>query len=146
MKLYSLLFSLLCLSVYSQSTGKEKIDQAILKYYEMDRENIHLHCNKTTYLTNETIWFKGYIIEKKESKLNFQTTNVFVRLLDNQNTEISNQLFYAANGIVEGKIKINESLPSGDYFLQTYTNYMNNFLKMKLQFKKLKLLTFKIKV
>lgn len=140
MKLYALLFSFLCLSTYSQSNGKEKIDQAILKYYEMDRENIHLHCNKTTYLTNETIWFKGYIIEKKESKLNFQTTNVFVRLLDNQNTEISNQLFYAANGVVEGKIKINESLPSGDYFLQTYTNYMNNFFENESTIQKIKII------
>ncbi|MQP25483.1 hypothetical protein GFJ94_10440 [Flavobacterium sp. LMO8] len=106
----------------------------------MDRENIHLHCNKTTYLTNETIWFKGYIIEKKESKLNFQTTNVFVRLVDNQNTEISNQLFYTANGIVEGKIKINENLPSGDYFLQTYTNYMNNFFENEATNQKIKII------
>ncbi|MCW1147317.1 hypothetical protein [Flavobacterium lacisediminis] len=93
----------------------------------MDRENVHLHFNKSTYLSNETIWFKGYIIEKKESKLNFQTTNVFVRLLDSNKTEISNQLFFASNGTIIGQIKISENLPSGDYFVHTYTNYMNNF-------------------
>lgn len=127
MRLYSLLLTLLCLNLFSQNSNKEKIDQSILKYYEMDRENVHLHFNKTVYLSNETIWFKGYIIEKKESKLNFQTTNVFVRLLDSNKTEILNQLFFAANGTIIGQIKINQNIPSGDYFVQTYTNYMNNF-------------------
>jgi hypothetical protein len=140
MKFYAFLLSLFSLTVFSQYNGKEKIDQAVLKYYEMDRENIHFHFNKTTYLSNETIWFKGYVIEKKESKLNFQTTNVFVRLLDDKNTEISNQLFFASNGTVIGQIKINESLPSGDYYIHTYTNYMNNFFENESTVQKIKII------
>lgn len=146
MKLCSLLLALMCLNVYSQYNGKEKIDQAVLKYYEMDRENIYLHFNKTTYLSNETIWFKGYVIEKKESKLNFQTTNVFVRILDNKNTEVSKQLFYASNGTVIGQIKINESLPSGDYFIHTYTNYMNNFVENESTVQKIKIINIQDKI
>ncbi|MFN7043784.1 MAG: hypothetical protein ACK4M1_01195 [Flavobacterium sp.] len=145
MKFYAFLLSLFSLTVFSQNNGKDKIDQAILKYYEMDRENIHLHFNKTTYLSNETIWFKGYVIEKKESKLNFQTTNVFVRLVDDKNTEISNQLFFASNGTVIGQIKITESLPSGDYYIHTYTNYMNNFLENESTVQKIKIINIRDK-
>jgi len=119
-----LLFSL---QLFSQNLGKNQIDEALINYFKLDRENIYLHLNKSTYLSNETIWFKGYIIEKKESKLNFETTNVYVSLLDENNLEISNQLFYASNGVILGQIKINESLPSGNYYIHIYTNYMNNF-------------------
>lgn len=114
-------------SVFSQNLGNTKIDESLINYFKLDRENIYLHLNKSTYLSNETIWFKGYIIEKKESKLNFETTNVYISLLDENNLEISNQLFYASNGVVLGQIKINKSLPSGKYYIHIYTNYMNNF-------------------
>ena len=67
------------------------LDEKLINYFKLDRENIHLHLNKTIYSTNETVWFKGYIIEKKESKLNFLTTNVHVRLLDSNKKEIFEQ-------------------------------------------------------
>ena len=83
-----------CLQLFSQNLDKNKIDETLINYYKLDRENIFLHLNKSVYLTNETIWFKGYIIEKKESKLNFETTNVYVSILDENNLEISNRGFY----------------------------------------------------
>lgn len=122
-------FVFITLNAWSQNPNfsNQKIEQHLSDYYELDRENIHLHLNKTVFLSNETIWFKGYIIEKKESKLNFQTTNVYVRLLNEYKQELVNQLFYATNGSVLGQLKINETFPSGNYYLHVYTNYMNNF-------------------
>ena len=73
------------------------LDEKLINYFKLDRENIHLHLNKTIYSTNENVWFKGYIIEKKESKLNFLTTNVYVRLLDSNKKEIFNKLCYKWN-------------------------------------------------
>lgn len=126
-KTFLFLISILSSSLFAQISGNTKIDESLINYFKLDRENIYLHLNKSTYLSNEIIWFKGYITEKKESKLNFETTNVYISLLDENNLEITNQLFYAANGVVIGQIKINESLPSGKYYIHIYTNYMNNF-------------------
>ena len=134
------------LQLFSQNLDKNKIDETLINYYKLDRENIFLHLNKSVYLTNETIWFKGYIIEKKESKLNFETTNVYVSILDENNLEISNQLFYASNGVVLGQIKINESLPSGNYYIHVYTNYMNNFKENESTIQPLKIINIQDKV
>ena len=79
-----LIFSFYCIFSFSQATLSEKqqkIASAIASYFKLDRENIHLHLNKTTYLTNEQIWFKGYIIEKK-FKPSLNTSNLFISLTD----------------------------------------------------------------
>ena len=112
---------------FSQTVNKEKIAQSLNNYYQFERENIHLHLNKTTYLSNEIIWFKGYILDKKTNALNIGTTNVYVALYNSEGKEFLNQLFFATNGTVEGQIELNTTLESGIYYLHVYTNYMNNF-------------------
>ncbi|MFY0483432.1 hypothetical protein ACI6PS_12585 [Flavobacterium sp. PLA-1-15] len=105
---------------------KNKIASVLENYFTLEREAIHLHLNKTTFLTKETIWFKGYVINRKDSKP-FFTANVFVLLLDENGKQISEQLVYASNGIFSGKVDLKSNMPSGDYYIQTYTNWMNNF-------------------
>lgn len=122
----SVLFFFVSLCVLSQNINS-KIESSVENFYKLDRENIHLHFNKTTYLNTDIVWFKGYIIEKKESKLNTLTTNVHVRLLDKNNVEIFNKLYYATNGLIEGSFEIENDIPSGEYYVHAYTNYMNNF-------------------
>lgn len=114
-------------SLNSKGQNHEKITNSLVNYFKLDRENIYLHLNKDTYLTNETIWFKGYVLDKRTNKLNPQTTNVYVSLYDSDKKEIKKQLFYASNGTVLGQIKLDNSIASGVYFLHIYTNYMNNF-------------------
>lgn len=144
------LFLLLILPLFFFSNGQElnlkKASEPLMNYFNLDRENIYLHLNKTQYLTNETIFFKGYVLEKKEAKLNFQTTNVYLALLDENNNILSKHLFYAANGVVVGQLKINPNLPSGTYFIHTYTNYMNNFSENESTIQPLKILNIKDKI
>ncbi|ESU29372.1 hypothetical protein FLJC2902T_07690 [Flavobacterium limnosediminis JC2902] len=117
------------LSFSQAETGQssEKTGNALTEYFKLDRENIHLHLNKNVFLTNDEIWFKGYIIEKKSKKPYLPTTNVLIALHDEKGTKIKTCLFYADNGIFEGNIKPDENLSTGTYYLQAYTNYMNNF-------------------
>ncbi|ESU29373.1 hypothetical protein FLJC2902T_07700 [Flavobacterium limnosediminis JC2902] len=105
----------------------DKISDAFTEYFKMDRENIHLHLNKNVFLPKDEIWFKGYIIEKKSKKPYLPTTNVNIALYDEKGTKIKTYLFYADNSIFEGNIKVDENLSTGTYYLQVYTNYMNNF-------------------
>ena len=125
---FLLAFTFLFLTINAQEEDSHKtITKSINDYYSLASENIHIHFNKNTYLTNETIWFKGYIIDKKSNGLNYQTTNVYVRILDKDKNEITNKLFLASNGIIIGQFKLNESYDSGTYYIHTYTNFMNNF-------------------
>jgi hypothetical protein len=92
----------------------------------MDRENIHLHLNKNVYLSNDRIWFKGYIIEKKNRPTQ-NTTNINVNLMNAKGQKIMTQLYFAENGLFNGYLDIPNTIQSGTYFIQAFTNYMNNF-------------------
>ena len=121
-------FVLFFLATSAQEKDNHHIILNSLKdYYSLASENIHLHFNKNNYTTNETIWFKGYIIDKKSNGLNYQTTNVYVRILDKDKNEVTNKLFLANNGIIIGQFKLDNSFNSGQYYIHVYTNFMNNF-------------------
>jgi hypothetical protein len=108
-------------------TKKEVIAKAISDYFFLERENIHVQLNKKTYLTNEQIWFKGYIFHRKKNVPFFTTVNVYVNLLDDTGKVIDTQLLYGNIGSFSGKFNLNKNFKSGKYYLQFYTNWMNNF-------------------
>jgi len=127
--IYLIVATLLFSTGYCQNSSDEnraKITSVFENYFNLEREAIHLHLNKTTFLSNETIWFKGYVINRKNSKP-FFTSNVFVLLLDEKGNQVSEQLVFASNGIFSGKIDLKPNMASGNYYIQTYTNWMNNF-------------------
>lgn len=111
--------------------GNDKLQENITNhfenYFKADREKIHLHLNKTTYLTEESVWFKGYIIEEKLKVPFLKTTNVYVDLFDGNSNKIATQLCYTQNSVLQGYINLPAGLPSGSYYIRVYTNFMNNF-------------------
>ena len=122
---------LLCLSfngVFCQTKTDDNagIETVLNNYFDLEREAIHLHTDKTTFLNNETIWYQGYIINRKTNKPYF-TTNVFVLLFDEKGKQLSEKLVYATNGVFSGKIELNPKMTSGNYHIQVFTNWMNNF-------------------
>ncbi len=126
---------------YSQNnTTNSGVDGVLTDYYELDRENIYLHLNKSTYLTNETVWFKGYVIDKKSKKLNYNTNNVYVNILDKSGNIVKRNLFFCSNGLVFGNIALDNNFTSGYYYLHIYTNYMNNFIEDESTLQKIKIL------
>jgi hypothetical protein len=125
---FLLAFTFLFLTSNAQEQDNHKtITESINDYYSLASENIHLHFNKSVYLTNETVWFKGYVIDKKSNGLNYSTTNVYVSVLDSDKNEVVSKLLLASNGIIIGHLELDESYASGTYFIHTYTNFMNNF-------------------
>ncbi len=114
---------------YSQKNDdeyKSKIATALENYFDLEREAIHLHLDKTSFINNESVWFQGYVMNRKSNKPYF-TTNVYLVLYDENGNQISEKLQYASNGIFFGKIDLGLKLKSGQYYIQAYTNWMNNF-------------------
>jgi len=108
-------------------TKKEVIAKAVTDYFFLERENIHVQFNKKTYITNEDIWFKGYVFHRKKNVPFFTTVNIYVNLLDETGKIIDTQLLYGNIGSFSGKFNLNKNFKSGRYYLQFYTNWMNNF-------------------
>ncbi|RZJ67153.1 MAG: hypothetical protein EOO50_06425 [Flavobacterium sp.] len=111
----------------TNSSNQEKISKALSDYFQLDRENIFLHLNKQTYLSDEKIWFKAYVTEKKTNTPFPSTTNVFVSLTDASGNVLQTKLYYAESSLLTGTMSLPEKLPTGKYNLRVFTNFMNNF-------------------
>ena len=106
--LFSFFFFINSAFLFCQNETDEnitKITTVLDNYFDLEREAIHLHLDKTTFLNNETIWYQGYVINRKTNKPYF-TTNVFVLLFDESGKQLSEKLIYASNGTFAGKITL----------------------------------------
>lgn len=108
---------------------KEKsiLYEKLNNYFNLSRESISIHFNKDTYISDETIWFKGYIMDKSSGSLNLETTNVYISLLDAQKKVLDTKLFLSRFGTISGNWDLDKNLNSGTYYIHVFTNFMNNF-------------------
>lgn len=125
----NLLLLMLLSSINCISQISDPANDAVSKYFQFDRETIYLHLNKNTYLNDETIWFKGYITEKKSSRPYGNTVNVYTQLVDESGKQLQLNLHFAENSTFEGHIDLDKNLSTGTYFIRTYTYFMNNFIE-----------------
>lgn len=113
-------------SAFSQDKA-EVLENSYSSYFNTERETIYLHFNKHTFLLNESIWFKGYIYDKKGNIPFVTTSNIYVTLYDNAGNKVKTNLYYAENGTFSGHFKVSKNLPTGYYFFKAHTNWMKNF-------------------
>ncbi|TRW25223.1 hypothetical protein FMM05_07915 [Flavobacterium zepuense] len=125
----TLLLFLLCsfLQLHAQDAKKDAIAKSLNDYFFLERENIHIQLNKTVFMTNEQIWFKGYVFHRRKNLPFFTTVNIYGALMDETGKILETKLFYGNIGSFSGSFKLNNTFKSGKYYLQFYTNWMNNF-------------------
>ncbi|MCB0382961.1 MAG: hypothetical protein KDD05_06590 [Psychroserpens sp.] len=111
---------------FSQN-NETKIEESYRSYFNAERETIYLHFNKQTFLLNESIWFKGYIYDKKGNIPFVTTSNIYVSLYDKDGNIVKTKLYYAENGTFKGHFKVTKDLASGFYVFKAHTNWMKNF-------------------
>ena len=100
---------------------------AYVDYFNLPRETLFLHTNKTTFLPGEEIWFKAYAYDRKSQLTSKATTNIRLGIFDKDGKQVDQKLFLAKDGFANGSIKIDSSFTSGDYYLRASTNWMRNF-------------------
>ncbi|AWI24614.1 hypothetical protein [Flavobacterium pallidum] len=119
---------LISLLSFSQTDStKQEISSRFTDYFRLYRESIHVQLDKDLFLSDEQIWFKGYVMNRKTKTPFLLTTNVFAVLTDQQGNKMEEQLVFASGGSFSGNIKLGKQYASGNYYLQFYTNWMNNF-------------------
>lgn len=116
-------------SSYSQETDTQKalISKTLEDYFFLERENIHLQLDKSVFISDEDVWFKGYVFHRKEEVPFFTTTNVYAILYDENGNKIQNKLLFSSMGSFSGKFELGDTFKSGNYYIQVFTNWMNNF-------------------
>lgn len=93
------------------------------------REKVFIHTNKTTYFSNENIWFTAYVVEDKDNIPSNFTTNLRVNLLNELGEIMEQKNVFVKNGIGFGDFQLSSNKNSGKFYIQAFTNYMQNFGK-----------------
>lgn len=113
---------IIIIPVYSQN----KLDTAIKALSEKyTQEKIHIVYNKETWVSGETIWFKGYVFSGYETSA--ISTNLYIELINTNKKVVAKRFYPLINGVVDGTIALSDTLSDGVYFIRAYTSLMLNY-------------------
>ena len=90
-------------------------------------EKIFVHTDKSFYLAGELLWFKIY---QADGYLNLPidiSKVSYVEVLSNDKKPVLQAKISMTSGTGSGSFFIPPSMPSGNYLLRAYTNWMKNF-------------------
>jgi len=126
--LFLLVFVFLAKTVCSQvgEVVKDPSD-ALEDYFELPRETVYLHLNKSSYVVGENLWFKGYVYDRFKSLPFNETSNLYVGIYDEKGKQKDKKLFLVKNGTAHGHFVIDSTFNSGEFYIKAATNWMKNF-------------------
>jgi len=122
------LASLLCsLSLAVLPVQPDSIISYFNKILTMPQEKVYLQTDKANYSAGENIWFKGYLVSAINHHENQVWSNyLFVDLVNRADSVVMSRKIRRQNNLFYGNLKIDANLPSGYYYLHSYTNWMLN--------------------
>lgn len=128
MKMKIFIHTLIYLAILNASAQDMFEDKVItpLKNKPLFFEKVFIHTNKTSYFANDNIWFKAYV-GGFDNEPSTTTTRLYVNLVDTNDSIVQNKNVFIYQGAGKGQFSLNNSLKSGKYYIQAYTNYMRNF-------------------
>lgn len=121
------LFCVIGTSFAQKQLKTEPVINSYRTYFELPRESLFLHLNKSTYITGESLWFKGYVYNTQTEKPFVETSNILVGIYDSIGNQVSKKQFISFNGYTRGNIVIDSTFTSGSYYIKATTNWMHNF-------------------
>lgn len=92
-------------------------------------ENIYVHFNTTLLFPAEYLYYKVYCFDLNAKGLSEISKMAYVELIDEDHEVIFKHKVRLQNGAGQGDYFVPVSLPSGNYKLIAYTNWMKNFGK-----------------
>jgi|GEM_PF-2192221 hypothetical protein len=97
------------------------------EFFELPRESIYVHTNKSIFTAEEYLWYKGYAIDRALGGLSNDVRNIQVFVYDSVGSLVDKSMVLANEGIFFNQIKIDSTYRPGRYYFKAMTNYMNNF-------------------
>ena len=89
-------------------------------------ESVYAHCNATTFISGETLFYKIYALNLSQASYSSTSKVGYIELLDETNKSILKQKTALENGSGQGDFFISTSLKTGSYKLVAYTNWTLN--------------------
>jgi hypothetical protein len=110
--------------IYSQHILK---DQEDVKWYKsIHQERIFVHHNTSLLFTGEYLYYKLYCINSSSNNLSKTSKIGYVELIGENGTVVFRHKINLENGLGQGDFFVPTSIPSGNYKLLAYTQWMRN--------------------
>ena len=118
---------LLILSVYTgkaQTIQKNEQDLSIIE--NIPKESIFVHFNTSLLFVGEYLYYKLYCINNSTSLFSDLSKVAYIELVGENKNIVFKQKILLENGLGNGDFFIPSEVPSGNYKLIAYTNWMKN--------------------
>ncbi|MFK7935066.1 MAG: hypothetical protein AB8G22_16260, partial [Saprospiraceae bacterium] len=133
---YTIFFSLFATALFSQmdrfgKTNIAALDQLFEKHYDyvaqVPQEKVYLHLDKPFYSSEETMWFRAYVLEGLSHQPTPWSNILYVDLIAENRGVVATKKIEIENGAAFGEIELGEDVTTGTYLLRAYTSWMRNF-------------------
>ena len=104
------------------------------------QERAYLHTDKPYYYGGEAIWFKGYMNYFVPEMRDSLSRVLYVELINSKRKVVHTRILPIDSGRVSGDILLSDTIPSGEYFLRAYTQWMLNYEPQSIFIKPLPIL------
>lgn len=110
-------------SIFGQATLEKGVS---FSYKDFPQENIFVHFNSSFLVSGENLFYKIYCLNTNTNKLSDLSKIAYVELIDPDKKTIFKHKIILKSGLGEGDFFIKTSIPSGNYKLIAYTQWMRN--------------------
>ena len=104
----------------------QSVNEKLLNCYLSDKQKVYVHTDRNMYVVGDEIYFKAYVFQSIDNKLDTLTKVVYMELRNSKNQRVLSLRSNILNGVTAGKFSIPDSLTSGYYKLRAFTNNMRN--------------------
>ena len=120
----------LLLSPFCHFGQQQQLDSLKTRFQEYREhvvtEKLFIHCDRTSYMTGETLWFKIYVVDGTFHKPIDVSKVGYVELLDREGKAVLQTKVELTHGSGNGSIFIPATLASDYYSVRGYTSAMKN--------------------
>jgi len=90
------------------------------------QEKLHLHTDKTHYVSGENIWFRAYLVNALSHFPEISSRYIYVDLVSPVDTVVARVMIRPTDSLFHGHFPLVEGIAEGSYMLRAYTNFMKN--------------------
>jgi len=128
MKKAYLFFLILQMAAFAMAQGQaiDKKDADTGVFDEIPKENVFVHYNSGVLFSGETLYYKIYCINAERSALSTLSKIAYIELIAADNTFVFKHKIKLASGEGQADFFIPVDVPSGNYKLIGYTQWMKN--------------------
>jgi hypothetical protein len=119
---------LISISQHGQSQDLNPLEEKIYRQIQsFPQEKIHIHTDKTTYVSGEKIWYRAFLVDALLHSPSYASRYVYVELITPVGELVSrDKIRPDSDSLFHNNISLPEDLAEGMYLIRAYTNFMRN--------------------